>query len=286
MLAWDKLKKLSLYGGSAALYLRFINKMNRTYNVFTYHTMKKLFLLLASIAGFTVLFTALLLQTGCEPEPEPCDPPTNVEVIGISPTSATIAWSAPPNTTVEISVSPQPVPAGPFTTSDTTFTITGLVPNTDYKITLRTVCPDGSFSAPVEVALKTTVIIIIDVIVQKEAVLLDASSVCSSALPDETGVQTPINWDSNVNEELLVITDGGQTAKVLIYKRKNTSGNFEYYSVANGRTICASTAQNAPVSTQTIANGVRLLGTNYSVEITPTNAIMLNTSGSSYTMYR
>jgi Fibronectin type III domain len=245
--------------------------------------MKKLFLLLASIAGFAGLFTALLLQTGCKPEPKPCDPPTNVEVIGISPTSATITWSAPPNTTVEISVSPQPVPAGPFTTSDSTFTITGLLPNTDYKITLRTVCPDGSFSVPVQIALKTTVIIIIDVIVQKEDILSDASSICSSTLPDETDTQ-PIDWDNNVSEELLVITDGGQTARVLIYKRKDTSGNFEYYSVADGRTICAFTAQNAPVSTQTTANGVRLLGTNYSVNVTPTNAIM--TSGASYTMYR
>jgi hypothetical protein len=251
--------------------------------------MKKLFLLLASTAVFVFLFTVLLLPTGCgdpDPEPEPCDPPTNVQVIGISPTSATITWSAPPNTTVEISVSPQSVPPGPFTTTDTSFTITGLSPNTDYKITLRTLCPDGSFSAPVIITLKTTVIIIVDVIVQKESVLTEAISVCSSALPDETGSQTPISWDNNVDEELLVMTDGGQTASVLIYKQKNTAGAFEYYSIANGRTICTSTAQNTPVSTQTISNGVRLLGTNYNVELTPTSATMVNSSGATYSMYR
>ena len=251
--------------------------------------MKKLFLFIASIAGFVVLFTVLSLQTGCcdpDPEPEPCDPPTNVQVIGISPTSATITWSAPPNTTVEISVSPQPVPPGPFTTTDTSFTLTGLSPDTDYKITLRTVCPDGSLSAPVQITLKTTVIIIVDVIVQKEAVLTDANSVCASVLSDQTGSQTPINWDDNVDEELLVMTDGGQTARVLIYKRKNTAGAFEYYSIANGRTICTSTALNTPVSVQTIAGGARLLGTNYNVELTPTSATIVNSSGASYSMYR
>ncbi len=261
------------------------SKTNRTHTV----PMKKLFLQLASFTGFVVLFTALSLQSGCcdpDPEPEPCDPPTNVQVIGISPTSATITWSAPPNTTVEISVSPQPVPPGPFTTTGTSFTLTGLSPDTDYKITLRTVCPDGSFSAPVQISLKTTVIIIVDVIVQKESVLTDAASVCASLLSDQTGSQSPIDWDNNVDEELLVITDGGQTARVLIYKRKNTAGAFEYNSIADGRTICISTAQNTPVSTQTITNGVRLLGTNYNVELTPTSATMVNSSGATYSMYR
>ena len=248
--------------------------------------MKNLYLLLVLLAGCALFVTSLFCTTGCVPPAEPCDPPTNVQVIGLSPTSATISWSAPPGTTVEISVSPQPVPAGPFTTTDSTFTITGLSPDSLYKVTLRTVCSDGVYSPPVQISLKTTVIIIVDVIVQKEAILSDANSICLSPLSDVTGSPTPLNWDVNVNEELLVISDGNQTARVLIYKRKNASGAFEYYSLANGRSLCAASALNTPATTQASANGALLIGSNYSVEVTPANATMTSSSGASYSMYR
>jgi hypothetical protein len=249
--------------------------------------MKKFLSVLAPSMFLILVFSALFFQTGCEENnPEPCDPPTNLQVIGISPTTATIGWSAPPNTTVSISVSPDPTPSGPFITSDTVFTITGLNPDTDYKVTVQTVCADGSLSAPVQIALRTSIIIIVDVIIQYEAILADATSICSSMLTDDTDRNAPINWNPGIDEELLVITEGVQASKVLIYKRKNSSGVFEYISIANNRAICAHTAQNVPFAVQTTVNGARLLGSNYVIDLNSTSAVMSNSTGIVYSMYR
>lgn len=254
--------------------------------------MKKLILLFAPIVGFLLLFTALFFQTGCgDPEPLPCDPPTNVQVIGLSPTSATIAWSASPGATVEIAVSPQSSPPGPFITSESNFTITGLLPDTLYTVTLRTKCSNTNYSAPVEITLRTPPIIIVDVIVQKPAIISDATSICTSIATDIIGSQIVIPWDSGTEEELLVITDPTLNTNVLIYKRKNMNGDFEYLSLANNRLICSQSAKNAPTSVQTTLAGAKLSGPGYIIELTHNNATMLDLNGSAiqgteYSMYR
>lgn len=250
--------------------------------------MRNLMLKIHLLTGSLFFIFSLLLSSGCEPTDKPCEPPTNVTVTGIGPTSATISWSAPPGTTIEISVSPQPTPPGPFTTTDSTFTITGLSPDTDYKITLRAKCANGAYSDQVVISLKTDIIIIVDVIVQKEAILSEAISICASPVSDDVNAQTPINWDSNKDKELLAISDGTPNTMVLIFKRKNTSGVFEYFAVANNYTICGITTKNTPTSVQTINNGVRLVGSNYSIDLTPGSAILTpnTTSTVLYSMYR
>jgi Fibronectin type III domain len=250
--------------------------------------MKNLRLKFHLLTGSLFFLFFLLVSSGCEPTDKPCEPPTNVTVTGISPTSATISWSAPPGATVEISVSPQPTPPGPFTTTDSTFTITGLSPDTDYKITVRTKCADGVYSDPVIIALKTTTIIIVDVIVQKEAILSEAISICASPVSDDVNAPMPINWDSSKDKELLAVSDGTPNTMVLIFKRKNTSGVFEYFAIANNYIICGITTKNTPTSVQNIINGARLVGSNYNIDLTPGSAILTpNTTATVlYSMYR
>lgn len=253
--------------------------------------MKKNLLVFAPIVGLMLLVSTIFFPSGCRPnDPPPCAPPTNVQVIGLSPTSATLKWSASVGTEVEITVSPDATPGGPFTTTDSVFTITGLSPETLYKITLRTKCSSTNYSTEVIISLRTPSIIIVDVIVQREGVLSDALSICSSPLVDVINSSSAIPWDSNTNEELLVIRNTTIGATVLIYKRKNANGVFEYHSIANGKSICSQDPANTPGSITASGGMATLTGTNYTIELTQTNTTMLVSGAAAidteYSMYQ
>ena len=248
--------------------------------------MKKFFLTIPSLAAVLMLLTVLMVSTGC-PEPQsPCDPPTNVVLTGISPNSATIKWSAPPNTTVEISISPQSDPAGPFTTTDSTFTIEGLTPNTDYDVTLRTLCPDGDTSEPTVISFKTQPIIIVDIIVQFQG-QVDMLNLMCGGNNDITGKPTAIGWDTNYATELLHIEQG--TTQVFILKETSSNGVKRYRVSADGITICNKTSKNCPTSMVTTSSSALLRGGNYEIEITPASATMYDSNRNltgTYNMYR
>ena len=101
--------------------------------------MKKFISILTLLASLCLLLFTLSLGTGCEdPTPDPiCEAPTDVQVIAITDSSATLTWTAPQNTTVEISIEPT-TPAGPFTTTANTLTINGCL---QAQITLRVYAP-------------------------------------------------------------------------------------------------------------------------------------------------
>jgi hypothetical protein len=249
--------------------------------------MKKFFSILTTLASICLLFFTLSLGIGCEdPEPDPiCEAPTDVQVIAITSTSATLTWTAPQNATVEISIAPQSNPAGPFTSTTNTLTINGLSPGTNYIASLRTLCPDGSTSDPVTVPFRTTTIIIGDIIIQKE-VPSDAQGLCSNnpapSPQDVINQSSPINWDPSSPKELLKIVNG--TTVLLIIK--DISGSSPVYKVLQNKvSLCGATVNNPPVSVNSTSSGFILTGTGYSVNLNATNAV-ISLTGSSYTIYR
>jgi len=247
--------------------------------------MKKFFSILTSLASLCLLLFTFSLGIGCEdPTPDPiCEAPTGVQVIAITDSSATLTWTAPQNTTVEISIEPQSNPPGPFTTTANTFTINGLSPGTNYSVRLRTLCPDGSTSDPVTVAFRTTTIIIGDIIIQKE-VPSDAQGLCTPTPLDVINQSTPINWESSSPKELLKIVNG--TTVLLIIK--DISGSSPVYKVLQNQvSLCGATVNNPPVSVNSTLSGFVLTGSGYSVILNATNAVISLTTGTTtYSMYR
>ena len=249
--------------------------------------MKKFISILTLLASLCLLLFTLSLGTGCEdPTPDPiCEAPTDVQVIAITDSSATLTWTAPQNTTVEISIEPT-TPAGPFTTTANTLTINGLSPGTNYIASLRTLCPDGSTSDPVTVAFRTSTIIIGDIIIQKE-VPSDAQGLCSNIpgqIPqDVINQSTPINCEPSSPKELLKIVNG--TTVLLIIK--DISGSSPVYKVLqNQLSLCGATVNNAPVSVNSTLTGFILTGSGYSVNLNATNAEIPVLTGTTYSMYR
>jgi hypothetical protein len=249
--------------------------------------MKKFFSILTSLASLCLLLFTLFTSIGCEdPDPIPtCIAPIGVQVTAITDSSATLTWTAPQNATVEISVTPQSNPPGPFTTTANTFTIKGLSPGTNYSVRLRTLCPDGSTSDVVTVAFRTTTIVIGDIIIQKE-VPSDAQGLCTN-IPGQTPLDiinqsTPINWETSSPKELLKIVNG--TTVILIIK--DISGTTPVYKVLENKvSLCGATVNNPPVSVNSTSSGFVLTGSGYSVNLNATNAV-ISLTGSSYTMYR
>jgi hypothetical protein len=249
--------------------------------------MKKLFSILTVIATAYLLLLSMFTGSGCDmsPEPLPCDAPTDVQVIAISPTSARLTWSAPAGATVEISVEPQSNPPGPFTTTSDTFTITGLLPGTNYVARLRTICGSGDTSTVTNVSFRTSTIIIGDVIIQR-AISEDVKALCGGN-NDVSTQNTPINWDPSLSLELLKI-EHTSSGTVVFIEKDTRSGGIIYKSAKDKDEVCGVFSQNTPVSTNAIGSGFVLNGNNYNVNINATNAQMNPTMGGTvnYTMYR
>jgi hypothetical protein len=247
--------------------------------------MKKFFSILTSLASLCLLLFTLFTSIGCEdPDPIPtCIAPIGVQVTAITDSSATLTWTAPQNATVEISVTPQSNPPGPFTTTANTFTIKGLSPGTNYSVRLRTLCPDGSTSDVVTVAFRTTTIVIGDIIIQKE-VPSDAQGLCTPTPLDIINQSTPINWETSSPKELLKIVNG--TTVILIIK--DISGTTPVYKVLENKvSLCGATVNNPPVSVNSTSSGFVLTGSGYSVNLNATNAVISLTTGTTtYSMYR
>ncbi|MEE0266417.1 MAG: fibronectin type III domain-containing protein [Bacteroidales bacterium] len=83
----------------------------------------------------TTTFTTLEEQGGTDPEPEPCDAPTNLSANNITETSAEITWNGTAST-YEIKLNGGTAE----TLTTTTKALTGLTPNTAYTVEVRSIC--------------------------------------------------------------------------------------------------------------------------------------------------
>ena len=77
-------------------------------------------------------------QGGTDPEPEPCDAPTNLSASNITQTSAEITWNGTAST-YEFKLNGGEAE----TLTATTKSLTGLTPNTAYTVEVRAVCEDA-----------------------------------------------------------------------------------------------------------------------------------------------
>jgi hypothetical protein len=247
--------------------------------------MKKFFSILNTLAALCLLLISFIATIGCDPEPEPCDPPTEIQVTALSDSSATLTWTAPPSSRVEISVVPQSNPPGPFITDANSITLNGLTPGTNYTARLRTICADGDTSEVSSIQFRTSIIVIGDVIIQKE-VPSGTSNLCTNNNNEDVQPQSlPINWQSSSPLEVLQIVNGSTTVFIV----KNTSGSRPVYSVLdNGIGVCGAVASNAPrtVNSTSTPAGFLLTGTGFTVEITDAQAQMTASGTTTYTMYR
>lgn len=183
--------------------------------------------------------TAVFLTCKQPKQPPTCNPPQNLRVIGVSPNSITVAWdSIPGGGSYQVSVNPQSNPPGPFITSQTTFTINGLEPNTKYTIQVRRNCGDGVFSSPATISAETSNIIIVDIIAQ-----IDGSQkrkiggLCNGAT--QTGPQNmPIGWTSAPFELLKIEV----SPDILVFIIKDQTG---LHSIGSG-IICGYGKINNP----------------------------------------
>ena len=83
----------------------------------------------------TTTFTTLQEQGGEDPEPEPCDAPTNLSANNITETSAEITWNGTAST-YEFKLNGGTAE----TLTTTTKALTGLTPNTAYTVEVRSIC--------------------------------------------------------------------------------------------------------------------------------------------------
>ena len=86
-------------------------------------------------AWVTTTFTTLQEQGGTDPEPEPCDAPTNLSANNITETSAEITWNGTAST-YEFKLNGGTAE----TLTTTTKALTGLTPNTAYTVEVRSIC--------------------------------------------------------------------------------------------------------------------------------------------------
>jgi hypothetical protein len=209
-----------------------------------------------------------------------------VQVTALGSQTATLNWETPSNVTVELAVSPQPNPPGPFTVSGTSLALTGLSPDTDYKVRLVSLCPDGGISAPTEIAFRTSGIIIDEVIVQKEPPA-GSDGLCQPSPQDVANQSAPINWNTSFSSELLKIDNG--TTKVFIVKTGPAgTGPYSFTVLRSASALCGETANNAPTSITTSGGVATLVGSGYTIELTATSAKMIVASSvvGTYSMYR
>ena len=85
----------------------------------------------------TTTFTTLAEQGGEDPEPEPCDAPTNLSASNITETTAEITWNGTA-TTYEFKLNGGVAE----TLTTTTKTLTSLTPNTAYTVEVRAICEE------------------------------------------------------------------------------------------------------------------------------------------------
>ena len=85
----------------------------------------------------TTTFTTLQEQGGTDPEPEPCDAPTNLSASNITETTAEITWNGTA-TTYEFKLNGGTAE----TLTTTTKALTGLTANTAYTVEVRAICED------------------------------------------------------------------------------------------------------------------------------------------------
>ncbi len=250
--------------------------------------MKKLILHLNRFAALALLLVAMLVGTGCpnptDPEPDPCDPPQMVQLVAIGSNTATLTWQVPSGVSTELTVTPQPNPPGPFTVTGNTIALTGLLPDTDYKVSLRSLCADGGTSEPVTISFRTNGIIITEIIVQKEPPA-GTDGLCQPSPMEVLNQATPINWSTAHASELLKIGNG--TTKVFIVK-SSTTGPLTFTVLRNGSALCGEVASNAPTSLTTSGGTTILTGTGYTIELTAASAKMIVASSvvGTYSMYR
>jgi hypothetical protein len=83
----------------------------------------------------TTTFTTLQEQGGTDPEPEPCDAPTNLSANNITETTAEITWNGTAST-YEFKLNGGTAE----TLTTTTKALTGLTPNTAYTVEVRSIC--------------------------------------------------------------------------------------------------------------------------------------------------
>jgi hypothetical protein len=83
----------------------------------------------------TTTFTTLQEQGGTDPEPEPCDAPTNLSASNITETTAEITWNGTAST-YEFKLNGGTAE----TLTTTTKALTGLTPNTAYTVEVRSIC--------------------------------------------------------------------------------------------------------------------------------------------------
>ena len=86
----------------------------------------------------TTTFTTLQEQGGTDPEPEPCDAPTNLTANNITETTANITWNGTAST-YEFKLNGGTAE----TLTTTTKALTGLTPATAYTVEVRAVCEDA-----------------------------------------------------------------------------------------------------------------------------------------------
>jgi hypothetical protein len=228
-------------------------------------------------------FIAAVIFAACDPEPE-CDPPINPVVTSVDSTSVTFSWTPSTTAPVRIRITPAPNPPGPFETTDTTITINGLTPNTNYEAEFTTLCPDGSVSDPVVVPFRTSSIIIIDVVIQVTDLPSGFNELCVQSGGGNSDVfnsASAINWNTSLTRELLHIkSDAGD---ILIAKEK-TGTITHYYALAEGEELCDVKVTAAPTSIV----GSILRGSDFDVELQSTKGVYNSTSkpGATYNMYR
>lgn len=229
-------------------------------------------------AGLLLLLTGLM--TAC-PDPDTnCDVPGDLRVIGVGPTSLTVEWNSVPTAInyqlTATSTTGQVV--GPFVTSDTSFTFTGLSENTEYTIEVVTLCENGGESEPAIVSMRTGNIII-EIVVQHPI----PDTICGNGNADMFNFSTPIPWAPQFNVEILKINIANVSGALVTktYIVKDATGAMPHYYAPRSGAFCDNDAVNNPITRiGSVNNGVaRLDGSGYSIQISPDGEVLSPTTG-------
>lgn len=236
---------------------------------------------------FFLLLLGLLawLMPACEdPTPaEPCDAPVELQAVTVGPTEIGINWLAPSNVdSFEVRINPQSNPPSPFTTSNTNFELTGLTPNTLYQIEVRSIC-NGQRSEPATINVRTTEIIIIEIISQLSDQQMNGAiqNLCQNG----TVFDNAYNWDGNFPDELMQVDVLSPTNQVLSRAAilKQTANGVTRFSVpregircANGATLIDILSAPAIISSNTANSGV-VNGSGYTLTISNTGVVFNGT---------
>jgi len=211
-----------------------------------------------------------------------CGPPTNLVADEVGPTYINISWTPPSGVdSFQITISPPAVGgANTFITSESKYSITGLQPETDYTIQVRSIC-NGELSVPATANFRTSSIIIIDLITQIEPTqqqIID--SICDGGVAD----MNTMTWnDQNKYEVMHLIAKNSANeviSSVCILKYFDSGADQNhFYVLSKDKIMCGSETLFELLATPTSKSTSNLLSRsdsalNYTINVTNSTAQM------------